>query len=133
MPKDAYCTKSLTTSGTSAQYPTGAIVSGGSAVDEIDLSKLPLNGDLYLWIAATLSSGAGNLAVVLESDDNTGFSSAQDRVVMPTLTGGTDTYREVPLGYVPERYGRIRLTPTGTAVFAVSAGIGLGASTNRVA
>jgi hypothetical protein len=125
---DTYMTKTITTSGTGAQYPTGAIVSGGSAVDEIDLSKVSARGNLVLWIAANLDSGSGNLAVVFQSDDNTSFNSAQDRVTMPTLTGGTDTYREAPLPFIPERYGRIKLTPTSSAVFTCSCGVGLGSS-----
>lgn len=148
MTGDRYMTKAMggdvdapaSTSGTSIQYPTGPIDMDETAVDEIDLGAgagvagtpgAGLHRQLWLWVQGTGCTGTGSLTldVTVETDDNTSFSSAATRFTTPQLTMTQATsagfYICTPLPYLPERYARIGLDPSGTsAVFtAVQCGI----------
>jgi hypothetical protein len=111
MVQDAFLTKSLTSSGTSAQYPTGVIESGGSAVDEWDLGLLSGSEPLFLAINVTATTGTDEtFTPTLVSDDNVGFSSGTVIWTCPVAITATGLYI-YRLPAVRERYVRLS---TGT-------------------
>lgn len=119
---DQFMTKSLTTSGTSAQFPTGVISDTGSAVDEWDLGLVGGSEALYLVLNITANTGTSpTMTPTLESDDNTGFSSALTVWTCPVQFTSSNTAGlfEFPLPKVRERYLRLS---TGTIGGSASPG-----------
>ena len=74
--QDAFLTKTLTTSGASAQYPTGAISDGGSAVDEWNVGVV-VGAPLYIFLNIESSTGTSEtMTPTIEQDDAVTFGSA---------------------------------------------------------
>lgn len=123
MPFDTYLTKSIATGSAATFYPVGVIQSGGSSVDEFDVHKMPLGNQMTLAIivpAAVTGTSSPTMAVSIQSDDNTSFSSAVERTAgsnilstSGTASNGVGRY-EYPIPYIPERYIRVKLVVTGT-------------------
>ena len=108
---------------------------GGAAALSSDLGKSMVPFEVIVTEAfATLTS----LTITLETDDNSGFSSALTKwtsgaVAAAALVVG----KRIPIGYVPEgvdeRYVRLNYTVTGSSATAgkITAGIAAGLQTNR--
>lgn len=110
---DRFLTKSLTTSGTSDQNPTGVIVDGGSAVDEFDLGLL--TGGEPLWLVINITTAAGTSPTMtpsLKSDDNTSFSSATTIWTCPDELSATGL-KVYKMPKVRERYVRFHTGSIG--------------------
>ncbi len=107
MVQDAYLTKTLTTSGASAQFPTGVITNGGSAVDEWDLGLLSGAEPLYLFVNITAVSGTNTPTFTpsLVHDDEVAFGSAVVWWSCPVAITATGLY-EYKLPACRERYAR---------------------------
>ena len=108
---DRFLTKTLETSGTSTQSPTGVIADGGSAVDEFDLGLVMGTETLYLLINVTAVTGTSpTMTPTLATDDNTSFSSATTVWTAPAAITAVNTY-VYPLPKIRERYAVFK---TGT-------------------
>ena len=119
---DALATKSVAVGAAGTFFPVGPIVVGGASVDEFDMHKTPLQGStMAVIVPAAVTGTSPVLTVTIESDDNTSFSSPQQRTAGPTITGtsgpngnGSGRY-EYTVPYIPERYIRVNLTASGTS------------------
>lgn len=123
---DALQTKSITTSGAGAQYPTGAISNGGAAVDEFDLGLLLGTEPLYFYINVTAVTGTDTptFTPVLQSDDNVAFSSATTVwTANAAITATGLTVFKMPK--VRERYMRLSTGTVGgtNPVFTFTCGL----------
>jgi len=75
------------------------------------------------YAALHVFSASGDLAVFIESDDDTGFASGTDRITFATASGPTAQWASVA-GAVTDDWWRIRWTlSAGSASFAVVFGI----------
>lgn len=73
----------------------------------------------------TLSGTSPSIAVKIQSDDNSGFTSATDRITFTTATTRTGEFKDVA-GAVTDSYWRVAYTVTGTTpsiLFVVTMGI----------
>lgn len=97
-----------TSTGTAAGVQLGAVTAGQS---------------LYVALHH-LTRSAGTLTVKVQSDDNSGFTSATDRITFTgSAAGGTYQWSSVA-GAITDDYWRAQFTITsGTHLFAVVAGI----------
>lgn len=80
---------------------------------------------LYAVLHVTAYSGFTNVVFKIQSDDNSGFSSATDRITFSTVTGLTSQFSSVAGSFSSETHHRIIADVTGTgsvsyfAAFAV--------------
>lgn len=80
---------------------------------------------LYAALHVTAFSGFTNVVFKIQSDDNSGFSSATDRITFTTVTGTTSQWSSVAGDFSTETHHRITWTVTGSgsvtfiAVFGV--------------
>jgi hypothetical protein len=78
----------------------------------------------YLYGALHIFTAGTTITVVLESDDNAGFSSATTRATLGPLTTTGGTWATRVAGAITDDYYRFRVTAiTGTFSVAGSAGI----------
>lgn len=121
--KDALMYRTLTTSGTSQQFPTGYLTSTGAGniaadagnFDEIDLAiELRSATPMVAEIECTSIGDHTSFACILQSDDNVAFSSPVTVVTFPSITAAT--VKNVAFSSAgTERYVRFAITPTGGA------------------
>lgn len=80
---------------------------------------------LYAGLHVTAFSGLTNIVVKVQSDDNSGFTSATDRITFTTATGTTSEWKTVAGDFSTETHLRASWTVTGTgsATFVVTAGV----------
>lgn len=69
---------------------------------------------LYAALHVTAYSGLTNVVFKVQSDDNSGFSSATDRITFTTVTGTTSEWKSVAGDFSSETHLRPTWTVTGT-------------------
>lgn len=69
---------------------------------------------LYAVLHVTAYSGLTNVVFTIESDDNSGFTSAATRVTFATVTGLTSEFKSVVGAFNTETYHRVSWAVTGT-------------------
>lgn len=103
-----------------AQAVTAAAASTNS-VDFSQIRNIGVGEDLYLVVACTTamtdSGSDSTLAVTIETDDNSSFSSATTSATVGTFAAlsaaGTQLVYRIPAGVMNERYMQLRYTPSG--------------------
>lgn len=100
---------SRSTTGSGTAFQLGAVASGKS---------------LYAALHVFTATGT-SLVVKVQSDDNSGFSSATDRITFSTVTTSVASQLSSVAGSITDDYWRITYTIVGTGpyVLAVAAGI----------
>lgn len=95
-------------------------IAGGTAVELGAVAA-----DKYLYAALHVFSGTGNFTVKIQSDDNSGFTSATDRITFTQVGTGTAVASEWTrvAGAITDTYWRITATNPNTRDFVVVAGI----------
>jgi hypothetical protein len=80
---------------------------------------------LYAALHVTAFSGLTNVIVKIQSDDNSGFTSATDRITFTTATGTTSQFTSVAGDFSSETHVRVNIdvTGTGSTTFVVMAGV----------
>lgn len=83
---------------------------------------------MHAAIHVTAFSGLTNIIVKIQSDDNSGFTSATDRVTLSTVTAIGAEFKSTvgSSGWASETYHRVSwaVTGTGSCTFTVTFGIG---------
>lgn len=100
-----------------------ALTATAASTDYIDLGSdrdIGPGGQKYLVVTSKVAPGGTSptIAISLETDDNSSFSSAATLVTHPTLAGaafGAGTRVVVPIPYTNERYLRAKYTLGGTS------------------
>lgn len=99
---------------------SGTVSSGGSGTG-LQLGAVSATQKIYL--ALHVFACSGTLTCTLVSDDNSGFTSATTRATFTAATGQTVEWKSVA-GAITDDYWRINYSlPSGSATFAVTAGI----------
>lgn len=80
---------------------------------------------LYAGLHVTAFSGLTSLVVTVESDDNSGFTSATTRITFATATGVTSEFASIVGSFVSETHHRVKYTIVGTGSVTFSAAIGV--------
>lgn len=80
---------------------------------------------LYAALHVTAWSGLTSLVVKVQTDDNSGFTSATDRITFSTATGTTSEWSSVAGAFNTETHVRVSYTivGTGSVTFNVAAGV----------
>ena len=80
---------------------------------------------LYAALHVMAFSGLTNIVVKVQSDDNSGFSSATDRITFSTVTATTSEWKSVAGSFSSETHLRASwaVTGTGSCTFAVTFGV----------
>ncbi len=112
--------------GAPGQWP-GAAVLGSVAMDVLNAGTGAQAGQQLgalsavqrLWVAVHLFDATGAVTLTVESDDNSGFTSATPRITVPTITTNGSWAGSV-LGVIDDDYWRINIT-AGAAVDALVA------------
>lgn len=80
---------------------------------------------LYAALHVTAWSELTSLVVKVQTDDNSGFTSATDRLTFTTATGVTSEWSSVAGAFNTETYVRVSYTivGTGSCTFACAAGV----------
>lgn len=81
---------------------------------------------LYAALHVFAYSGLTNIAVKVQSDDNSGFTSGTDRLSFTTVTGaGASQFTSVAGGWATETHHRVvwTVSGTGSCTFAVHVGV----------
>lgn len=100
--------------------PKSAVSSGGSGTG---LQLGAVSATQRIYAALHVFACTGTLTCTLVSDDNDSFSSATTRATFTAATGQTVEWTSVA-GAITDDYWRINYSlPSGTASFAVTAGI----------
>jgi hypothetical protein len=107
-----------------------ALTATAASTDTVDFgSDRDIGPGEPMWIVITSGAAPGGtsptIAISVETDDNTGFSSAATLVTHPTLAAaafGAGTRVVIPMPLTNERYLRMKYTLGGTdPTFTVSA------------
>ena len=94
--------------------------SGTASTDVLDLGAdrdlTALGRPLYVVVVVEASGGTSpTLAVVLQTDDNSSFSSATAIYTGPALSQSTSKTQIIPFPHTNERYLRLSYTQAGTS------------------
>lgn len=102
---------------------TGAVSATGAIGTGVQIGAV--GATQYLYSTLHLQGAAGtSITVVLESDDNAGFSSATTRITFGPLTAVGGNWATPVAGAITDDYWRFRVTAiTGTWTVAGAAGI----------
>lgn len=98
---------------TSAKTATGN--GTGQQFDAVGASQA-----MYLALHVTAISGAPTFTVVLESDDNAGFTSPTTRITSSSYSASTGSEWQSVAGAITDTYWRVRWTVTGGSSPSVS-------------
>lgn len=105
-------------------YDTARTSSGTTT--GVQVGAVPAGSNMYAALHVLSASGTSpTLDVVIESDDNSGFTSDTDRITFTQATGITSEWLDVS-GAVTDDYWRVRYTIGGTTpsfTFAVAIGV----------
>ena len=113
----------------SGRHIRGQILHNGSATGNIAGGTAVQIGALLstqtIVAALHVFSGTGSFIVKIQSDDNSSFTSATDRITFATVATGTPQSYEIAslVGAITDDYWRIVATNPNTRDFAVVAGI----------
>jgi len=80
---------------------------------------------LYAALHVTAYSGITNVVFKIQSDDNSGFTSATDRITFSTVTGVTSQFTSVAGNFSTETHHRITWTVTGSGSVTFVAFVGV--------
>lgn len=80
---------------------------------------------LYVALHVTAYSGLTNVVFKVQSDDNSGFTSATDRITLTTVTGTTSQFASVAGNFSTETHHRITWTVTGSGSVTFVAFVGV--------
>lgn len=107
------------------EYNDTAITSSTSTGSQ--LGEVSTGQSIYANLHCTGASAGDTLDVIVQSDDNSGFSSATNRITFTQVAGGNIASEHLSLaGVVDDDYWRISFTIAGSDpsfTFAVSIGI----------
>lgn len=80
---------------------------------------------LYATLHVTAYSSLTDLTVKVQTDDNSSFTSATDRITFSTVTGLTSEWKSTAGSFSSETYARVLYTVTGSgsATFACAVGV----------
>jgi hypothetical protein len=101
---------SVTANGNSTGWQRGAIAA---------LKKM------YGILHVTTWSGLTNIIVIVESDDNSGFTSATTRITFDTKTGVGWDWKESTPGAITDTYWRAKWTVTGSGSCTIFVALGV--------
>jgi hypothetical protein len=106
----------------------GKLFHAGSAAGDVTGTAIQLGATAsgkYLYAALQVFSGSGNFTVKVQSDDNSGFTSATDRITFAQVGTGTAIASEWArvAGPITDDWIRITATNPATRNFAVAIGI----------
>ena len=77
-----------------------------------------------LWYCVSVESAGSGVTCIVESDDNSGFTTATTQATLATLTAQGGTFGSVA-GAVADDYWRFTFTPAGGADMVISAVFGI--------
>lgn len=103
------------------QALTGTSLVASTDVIDLSVQRLIAPGDPLWWVIAAKVGLAGTsptLAIAVQSDDNSGFSSAATLLTNPTLAAAafaTGARIVIPMPWTNERYLRLAYTMGGTS------------------
>lgn len=80
---------------------------------------------LYAGLHVIAYSGFTNVVFKIQSDDNSGFSSAADRITFTTVTGLTSQFASVAGSFSSETHQRVTWTVTGSGSVSFIAAFGV--------
>lgn len=80
---------------------------------------------LVVALHVTAYSGLTNVVFKIQSDDNSGFSSATDRITFATVSGTTSEWATVAGDFSTETHHRITWTVTGSGSVTFTAAFGV--------
>lgn len=105
-------------------HPSAARTSTGSGT-AVAMAGPTAAQKLYAGLHVFAYSGFTNVVVKVQSDDNSGFSSATDRLTFATVTGPTNEFASVAGDFSTETHHRATWTVTGSGsiTFAVTFGV----------
>lgn len=94
--------------------------SGTASTDILDLGAdrdiTALGRPLYVVVVVEASGGTSpTLAVAVQTDDNSSFSSATAVLTGPALAQATNRVQIIPFPHTNERYARLTYTQAGTS------------------
>jgi hypothetical protein len=106
----------------------GKLFQAGSATGNVVGTAIQLGAvgaAQYVYAALEVMSGTGSFIVKVQSDDNSGFTSATDRITFGTVATGTAIASEWArlAGAITDDWWRIVVTNPNTRNFAVAVGI----------
>ena len=101
-----------------ASYTTAGFTGDGVALTGPDAAQ-----SLYAVIHVTAASGT-DLAVKIQSDDNSGFTTATDRVTFSTVSAVSSQWSSVAGDLSTETHWRVGAT-VATGTFSVLVGFGV--------
>lgn len=115
------------------QFSADQALTGTSLVASTDHLDLGQDRDIGpgtpMWLVVVSKVAPGGtsptLTIAIQTDDNSGFSSATNLVTHPTIAGaafGVGAMVVIPWPFTNERYNRVAFTPGGTSpTFTVDA------------
>ena len=80
---------------------------------------------LYVALHVTAYSGLTNVVFKVQSDDNSGFTTATDRITLTTVTGVTSQFTSVAGDFSTETHHRVTWTVTGSGSVTFAAFVGV--------
>lgn len=111
---------SLTASGSSAPLVRGTVLCPSSAAKTAtgngtgrQLGAVTAGQSMFLALHVLAISGAPTFSVILESDDNSGFTSATTRITSANYSASTGSEWQSVAGAITDTYWRVRWTVTG--------------------
>lgn len=116
--------------------PTGATTASTNVVDLSAVCDIGVGEDMELVVTLTSALvGAGTVAVIIQTDDNVGFSSATTAQTIGTFAAasaaGTKFTVKIQPGAIVERYMRLSYTAGVLTGGAVSAYLAHGVDNTR--
>jgi hypothetical protein len=106
----------------------GKLFYSGSATGNTNGTAIQLGAvasGKYIYAAIHVFSGSGSFVAKVQSDDNSGFTSATDQITFATVATGTAVASEWKrlAGPITDDYWRITVTNPATRNFAIAIGI----------
>lgn len=105
-------------------HPAAARTTDGNGT-AVALTGPTATQKLYAALHVTAYSGLTNVVFKIQSDDNSGFTSATDRITFSTVTGVTDEFSSVAGDLSTETHWRITWDVTGTGSVSFAAAFGV--------
>ena len=105
-------------------HPLAARTSTGTGT-AVALGGPTASQSLYAALHVTAYSGLTNVVFKIQSDDNSNFTSATDRITFTTVTGTTSEWKAVAGSFSSETHHRATWTVTGTGSVSFFAAVGV--------
>lgn len=105
-------------------HPSAARTADGTGTAVL-LTGPTASQKLYAALHVTAYSGLTNVVFKIQSDDNSGFTSATDRITFTTATGLTSQFSSVAGDFSSETYHRAfwDVTGSGSVTFTITMGV----------